>query len=84
LSSPLSRRDGEENQKYVPEPSLQASLAVLSKEELWVSYKHLLNRNMPNKSDPCILLLMQSQCQWMEVGRWGAPPDTGVTNVQGG
>uniref|UniRef100_A0A672TGW3 C2 domain-containing protein n=1 Tax=Strigops habroptila TaxID=2489341 RepID=A0A672TGW3_STRHB len=39
--------------------------------ELWVSCKHLLNHNMPNKSDPCILLLMQSQGQWMEVGGWG-------------
>lgn len=56
----------------VPEPSPQASLAVLSKVELRVSCKHLLDRDTLNKSDPCVLLLMQSQGQWMEVGEWGA------------
>ncbi|KAF4789219.1 Copine-7 [Turdus rufiventris] len=53
----------------VPEPSPQASLAVLSKVELRVSCKHLLDRDTLNKSDPCVLLLMQSQGQWMEVDR---------------
>ncbi|NWX93649.1 CPNE7 protein, partial [Nothoprocta pentlandii] len=47
----------------------QASLAVLSKVELRVSCKHLLDRDTLNKSDPCVLLLMQSQGQWMEVDR---------------
>uniref|UniRef100_A0A8C6YRL6 C2 domain-containing protein n=1 Tax=Nothoprocta perdicaria TaxID=30464 RepID=A0A8C6YRL6_NOTPE len=37
--------------------------------ELRVSCKHLLDRDTLNKSDPCVLLLMQSQGQWMEVGR---------------
>ncbi|NXP54492.1 CPNE7 protein, partial [Heliornis fulica] len=53
----------------VPEPSSQASLAVLSKVELRVSCRHLLDRDTLNKSDPCVLLLMQSQGQWMEVDR---------------
>ncbi|NXC84112.1 CPNE7 protein, partial [Cercotrichas coryphoeus] len=53
----------------VPEPSPQAPLAVLSKVELRVSCKHLLDRDTLNKSDPCVLLLMQSQGQWMEVDR---------------
>lgn len=57
-----------------PEPSPQAPLAVLSKVELRVSCKHLLDRDTLNKSDPCVLLLMQSQGQWMEVGGWGPPP----------
>lgn len=57
-----------------PEPSPQAPLAVVSKVELRVSCKHLLDRDTLNKSDPCVLLLMQSQGQWMEVGGWGAPP----------
>ncbi|NWT04327.1 CPNE7 protein, partial [Mionectes macconnelli] len=53
----------------VPELSPQAPLAVLSKVELRVSCKHLLDRDTLNKSDPCVLLLMQSQGQWMEVDR---------------
>ncbi|XP_058702252.1 copine-7 isoform X2 [Poecile atricapillus] len=53
----------------VPEPCPQAPLAVLSKVELRVSCKHLLDRDTLNKSDPCVLLLMQSQGQWMEVDR---------------
>uniref|UniRef100_A0A672UDQ9 C2 domain-containing protein n=1 Tax=Strigops habroptila TaxID=2489341 RepID=A0A672UDQ9_STRHB len=53
----------------VHEPSPQASLAVLSKVELRVSCKHLLDRDTLNKSDPCVLLLMQSQGQWTEVDR---------------
>uniref|UniRef100_A0A8B9DG31 Copine 7 n=1 Tax=Anser cygnoides TaxID=8845 RepID=A0A8B9DG31_ANSCY len=52
-----------------PEPSSQAPLAVLSKVELRVSCKHLLDRDTLNKSDPCVLLLMQSQGQWVEVDR---------------
>ncbi|NXF37453.1 CPNE7 protein, partial [Nyctibius bracteatus] len=54
-----------------PEPSPQAPLAVLSKVELRVSCRHLLDRDTLNKSDPCVLLLMQAQGQWMEVGGWG-------------
>lgn len=51
----------------------QASLGVVSatcvsKVELRVSCKHLLDRDTLNKSDPCVVLLMQSQGQWMEVG----------------
>ncbi|XP_032557148.1 copine-7 isoform X1 [Chiroxiphia lanceolata] len=53
----------------VPELCPQAPLAVLSKVELRVSCKHLLDRDTLNKSDPCVLLLMQSQGQWMEVDR---------------
>ncbi|XP_065601370.1 copine-7 isoform X5 [Cyrtonyx montezumae] len=52
-----------------PEPSSQASLAVLSKVELRVSCRHLLDRDTLNKSDPCVLLLVQSQGQWVEVDR---------------
>ncbi|RMC09361.1 hypothetical protein DUI87_14369 [Hirundo rustica rustica] len=53
----------------VPEPCPQAPLAVLSKVELRVSCKHLLDRDTLNKSDPCVLLLMQTQGQWTEVDR---------------
>uniref|UniRef100_A0A8C0E6T8 C2 domain-containing protein n=1 Tax=Bubo bubo TaxID=30461 RepID=A0A8C0E6T8_BUBBB len=41
--------------------------------ELRVSCRHLLDRDTLNKSDPCVLLLMQSQGQWMEVGGVGGP-----------
>uniref|UniRef100_A0A8D2J2M3 C2 domain-containing protein n=1 Tax=Varanus komodoensis TaxID=61221 RepID=A0A8D2J2M3_VARKO len=37
--------------------------------ELRVSCKHLLDRDALNKSDPCVVVLMQSQGQWMEVDR---------------
>uniref|UniRef100_A0A8D0GR17 Copine 7 n=1 Tax=Sphenodon punctatus TaxID=8508 RepID=A0A8D0GR17_SPHPU len=54
--------------------SLEANLGVVSatcvsKVELRVSCKHLLDRDTLNKSDPCVVLLMQSQGQWMEVER---------------
>uniref|UniRef100_A0A8C8S2F7 Copine 7 n=1 Tax=Pelusios castaneus TaxID=367368 RepID=A0A8C8S2F7_9SAUR len=55
-------------------PACQASLGVVSatcvsKVELRVSCKHLLDRDTLNKSDPCVVLLTQSQGQWMEVDR---------------
>lgn len=58
------------------DPASQANLGVVSatcvsKVELRVSCKHLLDRDTLNKSDPCVVLLMQSQGQWMEVGRGG-------------
>lgn len=51
------------------DPTAQANLGVVSKVELRVSCKHLLDRDTLNKSDPCVVLLMQSQGQWMEVGK---------------
>ncbi|CAI5782385.1 copinecopine-7 [Podarcis lilfordi] len=56
------------------DPTSQANLGVVSatcvsKVELRVSCKHLLDRDTLNKSDPCVVLLMQSQGQWMEVDR---------------
>uniref|UniRef100_A0A672UC52 C2 domain-containing protein n=1 Tax=Strigops habroptila TaxID=2489341 RepID=A0A672UC52_STRHB len=45
------------------------SRPCLSQVELRVSCKHLLDRDTLNKSDPCVLLLMQSQGQWTEVDR---------------
>ncbi|KAM4614577.1 copine-7 [Discoglossus pictus] len=41
----------------------------VSKVELRVCCKNLLDRDTLNKSDPCVVLLMQSQGQWMEVDR---------------
>ncbi|XP_069491685.1 copine-7 isoform X2 [Ambystoma mexicanum] len=43
--------------------------ACVLKVELRVCCKNLLDRDTLNKSDPCVVLLMQSQGQWMEVDR---------------
>ncbi|XP_026540636.1 copine-7 [Notechis scutatus] len=56
------------------DPASQANLGVVSatcvsKVELRVCCKHLLDRDTLNKSDPCVVLLMQSQGQWVEVDR---------------
>lgn len=56
------------------DPASQSNLGVVSatcvsKVELRVCCKHLLDRDTLNKSDPCVVLLMQSQGQWAEVGR---------------
>ncbi|EMP36275.1 Copine-7 [Chelonia mydas] len=60
----------------IPDLASQSSLGVVSatcvsKVELRVSCKHLLDRDTLNKSDPCVVLLMQSQGQWME-GKFAA------------
>lgn len=56
----------------IPDLASPSSLGVVtatcvSKVELRVCCKNLLDRDTLNKSDPCVLLLMQSQGQWMEV-----------------
>ncbi|XP_039186960.1 copine-7 [Crotalus tigris] len=56
------------------DPASQSNLGVVSatcvsKVELRVCCKHLLDRDTLNKSDPCVVLLMQSQGQWAEVDR---------------
>ncbi|KAL7979698.1 hypothetical protein Chor_004856 [Crotalus horridus] len=53
------------------DPASQSNLGVVSatcvsKVELRVCCKHLLDRDTLNKSDPCVVLLMQSQGQWAE------------------
>uniref|UniRef100_A0A6I8N5K4 Copine-7 n=1 Tax=Ornithorhynchus anatinus TaxID=9258 RepID=A0A6I8N5K4_ORNAN len=42
---------------------------VVSKVELRLSCRHLLDRDPLNKSDPSVLLLLQSQRHWVEVDR---------------
>uniref|UniRef100_A0A8C9VN19 Copine 7 n=1 Tax=Scleropages formosus TaxID=113540 RepID=A0A8C9VN19_SCLFO len=43
--------------------------ACVSKVELRVSCKALLDRDTLNKSDPCVILMVQSQGQWTELDR---------------
>ncbi|KAJ8340105.1 hypothetical protein SKAU_G00347380 [Synaphobranchus kaupii] len=40
--------------------------ACVSKVELRVSCKALLDRDTLNKSDPCVILMVQAQGQWTE------------------
>uniref|UniRef100_A0A673MVJ4 C2 domain-containing protein n=1 Tax=Sinocyclocheilus rhinocerous TaxID=307959 RepID=A0A673MVJ4_9TELE len=42
-------------------------VACVSKVELRVSCKSLLDRDTLNKSDPCVMLMVQNQGQWTEV-----------------
>ncbi|XP_043937782.1 copine-7 [Protopterus annectens] len=49
--------------------SLGVTATCVCKVELRVSCKHLLDRDTLNKSDPCVILFMQSQGQWAEVDR---------------
>ncbi|XP_013930634.1 PREDICTED: copine-7-like, partial [Thamnophis sirtalis] len=46
-----------------------SATTCVSKVELRICCKHLLDRDTLNKSDPCVVLLMQSQGQWAEVER---------------
>lgn len=69
------------------DPASQSNLGVVSatcvsKVELRVCCKHLLDRDTLNKSDPCVVLLMQSQGQWAEVG--GQRPQGGSKGSRGG
>uniref|UniRef100_A0AAY4B5N9 Copine-7 n=1 Tax=Denticeps clupeoides TaxID=299321 RepID=A0AAY4B5N9_9TELE len=43
--------------------------ACVSKVELRVSCKALLDRDTLNKSDPCVILMVQAQGQWTELDR---------------
>lgn len=42
-----------------------------SKVELRLSCRHLLDRDPLTKSDPRVVLLLQAQGQWVQVGRGG-------------
>lgn len=50
-----------------PATSLSGPAACVSKVELRVSCKALLDRDTLNKSDPCVILMVQTNGQWTEV-----------------
>lgn len=50
-----------------PGTSLSGPAACVSKVELRVSCKALLDRDTLNKSDPCVILMVQTNGQWTEV-----------------
>ncbi|TWW68051.1 Copine-7 [Takifugu flavidus] len=52
-----------------PATSLSGPAACVSKVELRVSCKALLDRDTLNKSDPCVILMVQTNGQWTELDR---------------
>uniref|UniRef100_A0A8C5HQD2 C2 domain-containing protein n=1 Tax=Gouania willdenowi TaxID=441366 RepID=A0A8C5HQD2_GOUWI len=52
-----------------PATNLSGPVTCVTKVELRVSCKALLDRDTLNKSDPCVLLMVQTNGQWMELDR---------------
>uniref|UniRef100_A0A3Q2EED9 Copine VII n=1 Tax=Cyprinodon variegatus TaxID=28743 RepID=A0A3Q2EED9_CYPVA len=52
-----------------PATSLSGPATCVSKVELRVSCKALLDRDTLNKSDPCVVLMVQNNGQWIELDR---------------
>uniref|UniRef100_A0AAQ5X564 C2 domain-containing protein n=1 Tax=Amphiprion ocellaris TaxID=80972 RepID=A0AAQ5X564_AMPOC len=52
-----------------PATSLSGPAACVCKVELRVSCKSLLDRDTLNKSDPCVILMVQTNGQWTELDR---------------
>uniref|UniRef100_A0A4W6G282 Copine 7 n=1 Tax=Lates calcarifer TaxID=8187 RepID=A0A4W6G282_LATCA len=52
-----------------PATSLSGPATCVSKVELRVSCKALLDRDTLNKSDPCVMLMVQTNGQWTELDR---------------
>ncbi|KAL3065472.1 copine-7 [Trematomus bernacchii] len=52
-----------------PATSLSGPATCVSKVELRVSCKGLLDRDTLNKSDPCVILMVQNNGQWTELDR---------------
>lgn len=50
-----------------PVAGIGGPVACVSKVELRVCCKSLLDRDTLNKSDPCVMLMVQNQGQWTEV-----------------
>ncbi|XP_017259977.1 copine-7 [Kryptolebias marmoratus] len=52
-----------------PATSLSGPATCVTKVELRVSCKGLLDRDTLNKSDPCVVLMVQNNGQWIELDR---------------
>uniref|UniRef100_A0AAX7VRD4 Copine VII n=1 Tax=Astatotilapia calliptera TaxID=8154 RepID=A0AAX7VRD4_ASTCA len=52
-----------------PATSLSGPATCVTKVELRVSCKALLDRDTLNKSDPCVILMVQNDGQWIELDR---------------
>lgn len=64
---PAWARMNEIQEATSPATSLSGPAACVSKVELRVSCKALLDRDTLNKSDPCVILMVQTNGQWTEV-----------------
>lgn len=50
-----------------PVAGIGGPVACVTKVELRVSCKSLLDRDTLKKSDPCVILMVQTQGEWTEV-----------------
>lgn len=64
---PYWARMSESQEASSPVAGIGGPVTCVSKVELRVSCKSLLDRDTLKKSDPCVILLVQSQGQWTEV-----------------
>lgn len=69
LAAPLALRArmNDVQEATSPGTSLSGPATCVSKVELRVSCKALLDRDTLNKSDPCVMLMVQTNGQWTEV-----------------
>lgn len=67
LRTQLSVRMSDSQEATSPVAGIAGPAACVSKVELRVSCKSLLDRDTLNKSDPCVILMVQNQGQWTEV-----------------
>lgn len=74
LRTQLSVRMSDSQEATSPVAGIGGPVACVSKVELRVCCKSLLDRDTLNKSDPCVMLMVQNQGQWTEVSfplYWG-------------
>uniref|UniRef100_A0A8C1Y1Z6 Copine VII n=1 Tax=Cyprinus carpio TaxID=7962 RepID=A0A8C1Y1Z6_CYPCA len=69
LRTQLSVRMSDSQEATSPVAGIGGPAACVSKVELRVSCKSLLDRDTLNKSDPCVMLMVQNQGQWTELDR---------------
>ncbi|XP_016090511.1 copine-7 [Sinocyclocheilus grahami] len=69
LRTQLSVRMSDSQEATSPVAGIGGPVACVSKVELRVSCKSLLDRDTLNKSDPCVMLMVQNQGQWTELDR---------------
>ncbi len=67
LHTQLPVRMSDSQEATSPVAGIAGPVACVSKVELRVSCKSLLDRDTLNKSDPCVVLMVQNQGQWTEV-----------------
>ncbi|XP_052456979.1 copine-7-like [Carassius gibelio] len=69
LHTQPSARMSDSQEATSPVAGIGGPVACVSKVELRVSCRSLLDRDTLNKSDPCVMLMVQNQGQWTELDR---------------